>query len=336
MKKTKKTLVILLLITLSATLLACSYQRNYEGFVFGTSFSLHINEKSAKKTINNINSALVELDRTISTSIDDSDITRINEAGTNVPISVSEATIFLIKEAKSLYEATDGIFNPAIFPLVELWKFAPANFIGIATSIPTNTEIENTLLYSSFDLFQLDEEALTVTKLHESAKLDLGGIGKGYAIDVALSYVKENGFIVVGGEIGVKGDSKRIGIRSPRTSSVPFGIYVLKDNEFISTSGDYERFYFYNDKRYHHIIAPDGYPSGHFSANPVINVTLVVNSALIADALSTAFMAMEFDDIVRIADIYNAKGVIIYQDKQYRTFGGFEFELTNYEYNEII
>ncbi len=124
-----------------------------------------------------------------------------------------------------------------------------------------------------------------------AAQLDFGAIAKGYGVDLAIARLRElgiqNAIINAGGNlraIGKHGDRPwRIGIRNPRGEGVLASIETHGD-ESILTSGDYERFYEYQGKRYHHIIDPrNGYP-----ATGVISVTVIADDAATADAASTA------------------------------------------------
>jgi len=331
----KVTLTLIIAVLLTSILLGCTQSKDYYGFVFGTSYSIRLQERSANKTATGIKKVMDTLEGKTSTVIAQSDIARINSTGTNTPITVAEDTFFLLKQAKELYDKTSGAYNPAVFPLVKLWHFDPESYTGVASSIPTPQQIEQTLTYCDFNYFLLDEQALTVTKTIAQAQLDLGGIVKGYATDIACSLIKKNGFITIGGSIGAKGDTKRIGIQAPRISSAPFGVFLLKDGEFVSSSGDYERYYEYQSIRYHHIIAQNGYPSGHNLENPAISVTVVANSGLLTDGLSTAFMILPLAEIMGLAAEYNCKGVVIFADKSFATFGNFEFELTDNEYFQV-
>lgn len=318
-----------------AALSGCNQKQDYVGFVFGTNLSIHLNEKQTSKTIRQINGALADLEKLTSTALVGSDIAKINKSAANTPITVAKATFYLLKWSKELYLATDSAFNPAIFPLVKLWNFDPEGYIGAAETIPSAEQISSTLAYCNFDYFLLDEKELTVSKTHPQAMLDLGAIAKGYGLDMAVDIIKSNGFLSIGGSIGVKGDSKNIGIHDPRGGKT-FGVFALGNNEKVSTSGDYHRFYFASGIRYHHIIDPTGYPAGLGQENPAICVSVIAKSGLITDALSTAFMILPFEKIEQLAKKYDCKGVIIYADKSYATFGGYEFELINNEYSKAI
>lgn len=331
--KLKKIFVFLLsAIVLAGGLSGCAVRKEHFGFVFGTSVSIYLYEPSPEPTISAIMDELKGLEKQTSTISDESDIFRINNSYKNVPISVAPATFFLLKRAKELYAETQGAFNPALFPLVRLWHFDPMGYTGLADRIPSAAEIEQTLAYCDFDFFVLDEDTQSVTKIHEHAQLDLGGITKGYAADLAVSKIRNNGFLAIGGTIAVKGDPKRIGIQSPRSDNMPFGVFTLGDGLKVSTSGDYERYYVYDGIHYHHIIGKDGYPSGYGQENPPISVTVVAADGLLTDVLSTAFMILPLDEAERIAEKYGCKGVIIYANKTFSVFGDFEFDLINDEY----
>ncbi len=334
MKYKKIITTVLIAVLLTIMFLGCTQKRDYYGFVFGTSYSLHLQEGKSRKVAANIKAMLESLEDKTSTVIAQSDIAKINDAPANTAITVAEATFYLLKQAKELYIKTNGAYNPAIFPLVKLWHFDPESYTGVASSVPSKAQIEQTLAYCNFDCFLLNEQDFTVTKTIAEAQLDLGGLVKGYAADISYPLIKKNGFIAIGGSIGVKGDTKRIGIQAPRTSLSPFGVFLLKDAEYVSSSGDYERYYEFRSQRYHHIIAPDGYPSGYKLENPAISVTVVADCGLLTDGLSTAFMILPYNETIELANEYNCKGVIIYADKSYTTFGNFEFELTDNEYSQ--
>lgn len=315
-------IAMILVIAIIFLLTSCTASSG-ENIIFGTFYNLKIKGNSSNSTIKNIEKMLIEIENEVSTSIESSDIYKINHALIGTPISVGEHTIFLFKASLQMYQTTNKAFNAAIFPLVELWNFSPDTFIYTANSIPNVTDIATCLDYSKMENFQLDEQKRTITRLNEYSKLDFGGIAKGYAVDKAieLAQKQKDAIINIGGNISVLGKSKRIGITHPRQSSQLFGIITL-DNKAIATSGDYERFYIFNETRYSHIIGLDGYPAN--INNEITSVTVVGESAMLCDVLSTSIMILGelwAENIVNMG--YSA--IIIAKDN-YTTIGDIDFE----------
>lgn len=126
---------------------------------------------------------------------------------------------------------------------------------------------------------------------NSSTQLNFGAFAKGYSIDLSMQYLKKSGIrnavINTGGDLGVIGKHGnrhwKVGIRHPRKEEVIAWLEV-KNNENVFTSGDYERFYIHNNKRYHHILNPEtGYP-----ASGATSVTVLHHNASEADAAATA------------------------------------------------
>ncbi len=206
------------------------------------------------------------------------------------PVPVPDAISPLLTRSIELSIASDGLFDPALGRLVELWGFSDnlvnasqppdaatlARFIEHAPRIK-ELEINNGLAQSDNSLLYLD----------------FGGFAKGYAVDRAIERLRKMGFenaiVNAGGDlraIGSKGEWPwRIGIRNPRGEGLIASLQISGD-ESLFTSGDYERFYDYQGRRYHHIIDPrSGYPTNGFSS-----VTILHNEAATADAAATALM----------------------------------------------
>ena len=204
------------------------------------------------------------------------------------PTAIEPSILPLLKEAGRLSQSSSGLFNPVIGKLIALWGFHD-NALPVGT-LPDSTAIK-----------ELVEQAPAVTDITISDKLirsvnpsvayDFGGFAKGYAIDRAIDRLRksniQNAIINAGGDlraIGQHGDRPwRIGIRHPRENTILASIEVSGDAS-VFTSGDYERFFEVDGKRYHHIIDPrTGYP-----ASSTTSVTVIHNDASTADAAATA------------------------------------------------
>lgn len=188
----------------------------------------------------------------------------------------------LIELSDSAFHLTRGLFDPTVGSVTRLWDFS------LNATPPHPDSIRNALNLVGLDRFMAG-------KICDDVVLDFGGIAKGYAADCAIDFLRRVGcpraIINIGGDLSILGKRKdqrpwRIAIRHPRCDS--FIGYLDVYECAIATSGDYERFFIYNGKRYHHIIDPrDGMPASRCQS-----VTVVANSAWLADALATALFVM--------------------------------------------
>lgn len=322
----KKAFIAILIIIISVfTLSGCSY--NAEKYIFGTYYSIKIEGKAANYIGKLIDEQLVVLDNALSTNNVNSDVYKINEALANQPIQVSEITAKLFKISKEVHKKTDGAFNPATFPLTELWSFSPSTFIGASNSIPNNSQIQEVLSYCDFNLFSLDETTLTITKKDSKAKLDFGAIAKGYAVDVAFDIAKTQKKVVidVGRTYKVNGEVELM-VAHPRNEG--FVAKATLSNSAVASSGDYERYYIVNGKRYHHVLGLDGYPAGTFESDPIIASTIIGESATICDALSTATMVLGYELSKTVVEEYGYSALLLTENGYY-TIGEDLFEITD-------
>ena len=219
----------------------------------------------------------------------DSPLTEINRQLANgKTVMIDAATYRFIQQAQSLAANSNQLFNPAIGSLVALWGFHSDERPEGAP--PTKDKID-TLLKQRPSMTNITLTESTLTSNNPAAQFDFGAFGKGYAIDQAIERLKasgiENAIVNAGGDlraIGSKGEHPwRIGVRHPTASGVIASIETSGD-ESVFTSGNYERFFDFDGKRYHHIIDPrSGYP-----ANDAISVTVIHQNAATADAAATA------------------------------------------------
>lgn len=218
-----------------------------------------------------------------------SDLSRINDsirAGSQVAVPAS--VLPLITASKDLFEKSDGLFNPAIGNLINLWQMhrhdeadiRPPDAAEIAQVVKQNPGMDDIHLSGAM-----------LSSANPEVQLSLGAFAKGYAIDQAMQYLRSQGItnavINAGGDLRVIGKHGerpwRIGIRHPRQDGV-IAWLDAEAGESIFTSGDYERFYMFAGKRYHHILDPrSGYP-----ASGTRSVTVIHHNAGVADAAATA------------------------------------------------
>lgn len=206
----------------------------------------------------------------------------------------------LIDGTQRLSMQSDGLFDPAIGGLLALWGFQHEE---LPQQPPQSARIA-AWLKNPPAMTDLHLTGNHLTTLHRGVQLDFGACAKGYAAQQASVRLRElgiaNAIVAVAGDIHVAGSRGerpwRIGIRHPREAGI-LGAIELKDGESISTSGDYQRFFTYQDRRYHHLLDPrTGYP-----ANSAISVTVIARDGLVADAAATALFIAGPDAWPRIA-----------------------------------
>ncbi|MGQ9621973.1 MAG: FAD:protein FMN transferase [Candidatus Caldatribacteriaceae bacterium] len=219
----------------------------------------------------------------------DSLIFRINTSSSWV--EVDDATFYLLEEAVSLSQDTEGMFCPLVGGLMDLWGFTAR------PKVPEPSEITEELRRIRESTIMFDEGRRAVL-LFGGAKLDLGGIAKGYLVDLIAHFLKEQGvewfLINAGGTVLGEGRTWSVGILRPQGEGLMGKVVV--EGLCVSTSADSFRFFEENGKHYHHILNPfTGYPGSVFRS-----VTVVAQSGLLADVLSTAIMAGDSSFLERI------------------------------------
>ena len=227
------------------------------------------------------------LDAMMSVWKDGSDIARLNAAAGGERVPVAPETREVLKIARQISEQTGGRFDVTFAALSGLWKF---DYQDKDNSIPDPKEIAKRLPLINYRDLEVDDASGTAMLKRTGMRVNLGGIGKGYAVDRAVDIMRRSGLrdfmIQAGGDMyvaGMRGSRPwRVGIRDPRgPADRMFATLDLSDATF-STSGDYERFFMKDGRRYHHILdLTAGQP-----ARLCRSVTLVSDRAVLADALA--------------------------------------------------
>ena len=229
------------------------------------------------------------------------DIYNLNNNG---KLKVSRYTNDIIKRAIEISQITDGYFDITINPIMNEWK----HFSEPLTELPDSNRIKQLLKHINFNKIKISDDTVS---LLDSMSVDLGGIAKGYAIDLAYNVLKESeldAFLInAGGDIRVYSrNSKkwRIGIQNPRENDI-LGYFEI-ENGAVVTSGDYEKYVIINNKRYCHMINPKtGFPE-----NDIASVTIFANNATFSDAIATAVGVMS-DNAENFLANNNINGIII-------------------------
>jgi thiamine biosynthesis lipoprotein len=228
------------------------------------------------------------------------------------PVSVSAEVREVLTIARQMSEWTGGKFDVTFGALSTLWKFDHDQ----DNVLPDMREVRKRLPLIDYRAIEIDDTAGTVFVPRKGMSIHLGGIGKGYAIDRGAAILRHRGvrdfMVQSGGDIYVAGMKEgqpwRLGIQDPRGApNRPFAELDLTDGTF-STSGDYERYFTKNGRRYHHILDPaTGEP-----ARGARSVTIVSNKAVLADGLSTGVFIMGPDaGMALIERLPGVEGVIV-------------------------
>jgi FAD:protein FMN transferase len=302
-------------------------------FTFGTLVDIAIwtdKTEKAKALIEQLNSDFERQHRDWHSSKKGSLLANVNQNLQQGKTATLDASIYeLLKIATTFSIQSEGLFNPAIGQLVDLWHFdqlehqsmdenidsvKPPSKQQLQTLIDLRPSMTDLLLTEQLSAPQNTGQAslnssLQLKSKNPAIKLDFGAFAKGYAVDQAVKTIRQSGFkhamINAGGDIKVIGKKAgkfwNIGIRNPfyqqQTDFPVIASIKLKNNESIMTSGDYERFFIYQGKRYHHIIDPrNGYPANSFHS-----VTIVHDDAALADAAATAIFIAGPHDWQKIA-----------------------------------
>ena len=230
------------------------------------------------------------LEQLLSTWIPDSELSRVNAAAGRSPVVVSPETMTVVRKSLQIAEITEGAFNIAVGPAVDAWN------ISAEPRLPSVEELA--ALKPLIDLQYVHTDVLerTIYLQEPGMRIDVGGIGKGYAADQAVMTMKKAGALA--GVVALSGDIKTfgrladgatfpVGIRHPRKSGEILAEIGLQD-EAISTAGDYERFFEKDGIRYHHILDPHTLQP----ARGCQSVSVIAKDGIWADGLDTGIFVL--------------------------------------------
>jgi thiamine biosynthesis lipoprotein len=246
-------------------------------------------EDTTKKAALQAFQEIKRIEHLMSPWIESSDVSRINRAAGKEWQNVSLDTIKVIKKAEEVSELSEGGFDITVGPLVQLWRKARERGIP-----PEMEDVKKTVNLVNFRNLVVSPEGKILLK-KKGMEIDLGGIAKGYAVDKAFSLLISLGYknliVNAGGDLRVGGTKLdqpwSIGIQHPRESQNIITRISISDGA-IATSGDYEKFFIHQGKRYHHILNPkDGFP-----AEGCQSVSMICKKGMMADALATAVFVL--------------------------------------------
>lgn len=303
--RTLITLILCLLLSLlPITLCACNNFYSVEFTCFNTDAYITVNKSISDDVKNQLGDLLAEIERTVK-----EDLTAVNNAEKDATTTISQHTLYLFEKSKEGFALSNKKFNPAVKPLLDLWKLSSDTFNSHLKNYtpPSDAEISQLLPYCDFEKVNLSDN--TIIKEQTEIKLDFGAIIKGYAVDkikdVLIANGYTDGYINLGGSsIYVLDFKDGLSIRHPRKTGeniIKVNADIIK-NSPLSTSGDYVKAYIdENGNRYSHFIdAAVGKPSttGFSSITVIANGNTNNKTALFTDMVSTALMLMQTDELV--------------------------------------
>ena len=254
------------------------------------------------------------LEAKISLRLPDSQTAAVNGADGGLFVSAPELKEIL-EVMIPLCELSGGRLDPTIAPVTELWDID-----GLNPRLPEQSEIAELLPlvdYTKIDI-KLDGDQVALGK---GQQLDLGAAGKGMACDRMIELLKDTGatggVAVVGGSVGLYKEKPErtdwvVEIQDPFDGSDVIGSLRFKDTAFISTSGSYEKYIERGGKRFHHILdATTGYPS----ESGLVSATVVADSGLLSDLLSTVCFMLGREESAKLLQNYGARAILVGEDR---------------------
>lgn len=267
----------------------------------------HIARDAAAKGLEEIR----RLEELLSTWIPSSELSRVNASAGGEAIPVSPETLEVMTKSLEMARLTEGGFNIAIGPAVALWDASGEGYL------PTSAELESVRPLIDLQEVHINDRARTIRLGRPGMQIDVGGIGKGFAADLAAAVMEKAG--ATAGVVAISGDIKTFG-RMPDAQKFIFGIQhprqetgvilgkIELEDEAVSTAGDYQRYFEKNGVRYHHILDPVSLQP----ARACQSVTVIARTGVMADGLDTGIFVMGPEKgMALIESLPDVEGVIV-------------------------
>ncbi|MBL4656212.1 MAG: FAD:protein FMN transferase [Bacteroidia bacterium] len=296
------------LIIIGVTLLCLSCGQPEHSYIkiagptMGTAYNISYFDSKGVNYKSQIDSFLIEINNSLSTYIETSTISRVNQADSIC--QVDEMFIEVFNEAKEIQVKSNGAFEPTIMPLVNAWGFGYKDKLTMDSTI-----VDSILSLVNFDNVDLIESK--VVKKHKNISIDFSAIAKGYGVDLVAKFMEIKGVInymvEIGGEVRCNGlNSKakiwKLGIDEPVFEAEfrrNINATLELDNESMATSGNYRNYYEKDGKKYVHTINPKtGYPE----QNDLLSATIISDDCMTADAYATACMVLGFSKAKKLIE----------------------------------
>ncbi|MBP1890164.1 thiamine biosynthesis lipoprotein [Clostridium moniliforme] len=343
MKKSKKFIIAIPLAVVLICLGIIKFNENSREcfkniFLMDTIIDLKYYGKNSEKAMNESINKLREIDNNMSLSKSDSEMVKINNNAGKRSVKVNDGFLNVINKAIYYGRLSDGAFDISIRPVDKLWGIGTKN-----ERIPKEKEIKENLKFVNYKNIETDNFNKTVFLRNKNMAIDLGGIAKGYAADELVKILKENniksGLINLGGNIYAYKKDKNdkpfnIGIQDPKEENGQIFAIIKVKNKSVVTSGNYERYFIKNGKRYHHIMDPR---TGAPSESGIISSTIISDKSIDGDALSTAtFILGVKKGMELINSLSGVEAIFVTNDNKVYTSLGLNndnFKITNERYH---
>lgn len=307
MKKILIALAVVAAVAAAAIFFASSNEVKREFFAMNTFVSAKVKGFAAKDAAGGISTLVRELDsKQLSRYTSGSEISRINSEAEAV---LSDEMRDYITELLEVGKMSGGKFDIALGAVSDLWSF------NDSPRVPSTDELTEALSRSGSDKLSLSGNTLTRA---DGCIIDLGSAGKGIALDKVKSYLSDkkisSAVVSVGGSVLLYGKgSFNVGVRDPWGEAGRSVMTVKLGAGCVSTSGSYERCFEQGGKRYHHILDPD---TGLPVENGLVSVTVISDSGLLSDALSTACFVLGAEGGAKLAAKYGCEAIFITENKK--------------------
>lgn len=330
---------IILLIFISIFLISCTNDSKpfeKDTYMMGTIIQLKIYGDNAKKATEAVLQRINDIENKMSVNIDTSEISKLNAKAGISSEKLSKDTFSVLEKSVYYSKLTQGSLDATIEPIVKLW--------GIGTEkerIPALNEINEKLKLLDYNDIILDSKSSTAQLRRTGQAIDLGAIAKGYTADeikkVLISNKINSALINLGGNVyavGSKtdGSSWTIGVQNPLEKRGKYIGTINVTDKSIVTSGNYERYFIKDGKRYHHIFDPK---SGYPSESGLISTTIISDYSIDGDALSTSTYIMGLTKGIKLIEsIKGIEAIFITEDKKIYLTSGIKdkFNLTSKEF----
>ena len=268
----------------------------------------------------------------------------INDNAGVAPVQVDDKILGMLELARQMYDTTNGKLNIAMGSVLRIWhdyrEAAEKDASEADNTLPTQEELEAAAQHCDINDLVIDEKAKTVYLSDPEMSLDVGSVGKGYAVEMVCRAAEARGLtsalVSVGGNlraIGTKPDGSQWtgGVEDPwnasevytSTNSI-FGSPINMSDLALVTSGDYQRYFVVDGKRYHHIIDPDTlWPAAYYNG-----VTVLCPDSGMADCLTTALFCMPLEEGQKLVEsLDDVEAMWCTPDKQATTSSGWDSHL---------
>lgn len=280
---------------------------NFSGATMGTNYAVTVvvdTPFDPELLHAGIDSSLEAVVGLMSTYEKDSELSRFNASKGEEPFSLSPETHEVLRLAREIHDASDGLFDVTVGPLVNAYGFGPN---GRPASVPSDAMLDALLEHTGSEKFVLGDDPPTIRKLSPGLYVDLSAIAKGFGVDQVAEWLERQGvtryMVEVGGEVRVRGTNERdrkwrIGIEDPVSGGATLGRIVELDSGALATSGNYRNFRDIDGVRVAHTINPN---TGRAVRHALLSASVYAEDCARADGWATALMVAGPEEALELA-----------------------------------